>query len=149
MMPAILNERAFRMATMDIHNPEELFKMEQRITKYLLALPSGDAHTPKPVMKNGGLTVDAIRCEVTLDGEPVVMTKKRFDLLYLFIKNIGRTLSQREILQEVWGPAYCDDLQYLRVYISALRGVLKDNKDNPRFIKNVPQHGYLMLQDGE
>lgn len=143
----ILNNHAFRAATKDIVQPTVLRDIEARIIAYLTALPAQDSLKPKELLVNGGLKLDALKCEVTLDGEPIAVTRKRFGLLMFFMKNVGRVVDTREILRNVWGAAHTEDVHYLRVHLSDLRTALKEPKDNPRFIKTVLGRGYMMMED--
>lgn len=96
----------------------------------------------------GALAIDLARHEVRVDGEPVKLTPKEFDLLRVLAQNAGRILTHGQILREVWGKAHEHDTQYLRVFISQLRHKLHDDPADPRFILNEPGVGYRMLADG-
>lgn len=96
----------------------------------------------------GALEVDLARHEVRVDGEPVRLTPKEFDLLRVLAQNAGRILTHGQILREVWGKAHEHDTQYLRVFVSQLRHKLRDDPADPRFILNEPGVGYRMLTDG-
>jgi two-component system KDP operon response regulator KdpE len=96
----------------------------------------------------GALVIDLARHEVRVEGEPVKLTPKEFDLLRVLAQNAGRILTHGQILREVWGKAHEHDTQYLRVFISQLRHKLRDDPADPRFILNEPGVGYRMLVDG-
>ncbi|HEY6973288.1 MAG TPA: response regulator transcription factor [Nitrospiraceae bacterium] len=100
------------------------------------------AHSPDPVFMTGDLCVNFDRREVTLDQKPVKLTPTEYDLLKFMIEHAGKVLTQRMLLQEVWGQAYVDQAQYLRVFIGQLRKKLEKDPTRPRFILTDPGVGY-------
>jgi two-component system KDP operon response regulator KdpE len=65
-------------------------------------------------------------------------------LLRLLIQHAGRVLTHRQILKEVWGPEYVDELHYLRVYFAQLRQKLEDDPTLPKLILTEPGVGYRL-----
>ncbi len=98
-------------------------------------------------LKAGALEVDVLAHTVSLDGKPVKLTPKEFELLALLVRNAGRVLTHRQILTAVWGPAHTDDLQYLRVFIGQLRQKLKPSPQIPDYILTEPGIGYRFNTD--
>jgi len=101
-----------------------------------------------PVFRKGDVSVDLVRREVTLKGEPVRLSPKEYDLLRLLIAHAGKVITQRQILQTVWGPAHVQDTQYLRVYVGQLRQKLADDATAPTLIVTEPGVGYRLLTEG-
>lgn len=95
-------------------------------------------------LKSGALEVDVLAHTVTVNGAPVKLTPKEFDLLAILVRNAGRLLTHRQILAAVWGSAHTDDLQYLRVFIGQLRQKLKASPDAPELILTEPGIGYRL-----
>jgi two-component system KDP operon response regulator KdpE len=58
---------------------------------------------------------------VTVEGSPVLLTPREYDLLIMMVRNVGRVITHRQLLTSVWGPAHTGDVQYLRVYVGHLR----------------------------
>ncbi|WP_455245827.1 response regulator transcription factor [Petrachloros mirabilis] len=100
------------------------------------------ARNSKPVFTAGGLSVNFDRREVTLDGIPIRLTPTEYDLLKYMIEHSGKVLTHRMLLQEVWGQAYVDQAQYLRVFVGQLRKKLEKDPTRPRFILTDPGVGY-------
>ncbi len=94
----------------------------------------------------GDLVIDLARHEVHLEGEPVKLTRKEFELLSTLARNAGRILTHGQLLRELWGKAHENDTQYLRVFISQLRHKLNDDPASPRFILNEPGVGYRLME---
>jgi two-component system, OmpR family, KDP operon response regulator KdpE len=88
---------------------------------------------------DGYLSFNPVDRRVALDGELVKLTPTEYSLLALLIKNAGRVLLYRELLQQVWGWEYIDDVDYLRVYIWHLRRKLEPDAKNPRYV--LTEHG--------
>ena len=100
------------------------------------------AHSAQPVFIAGGLCVNFDRREVTLDENPVKLTPTEYDLLKYMIEHAGKVLTHRMLLQAVWGQAYVDQAQYLRVFVGQLRKKLEKHPTRPRFILTDPGVGY-------
>ncbi len=98
-----------------------------------------------PIFKQGDLSVDIARRIVKRGEETIHLTPKEFDLLRLFVKHPGKVLTQRQILQEVWGPAHVADAEYLRVYIGQLRRKLHATRTEP-VIETEPGVGYRLKE---
>jgi two-component system, OmpR family, KDP operon response regulator KdpE len=72
----------------------------------------------------------------------VHLTPTEWQLLQALVRHPGRLVSQRQLLQEVWGPTYVDQTHYLRQYIKALRHKLEDDPTRPRHLITEPGMGY-------
>jgi two-component system KDP operon response regulator KdpE len=96
----------------------------------------------------GDLRVDVATHQVTLAGSAVELTPKEFAFLALLARHAGRVLTHRTILQEVWGPEYGTETQYLRVYASQLRKKLGDGAGGARIVTE-PGVGYRLVAAGE
>lgn len=97
------------------------------------------------IFTNGSLKVDLVSHIVTKKNEEVKLTLTEYQLLTLFIRNIGKVLTHNLILKEIWGSAYSEQTQYLRVFIGQLRKKLEDDPAVPSLIKTESGVGYRML----
>jgi two-component system KDP operon response regulator KdpE len=118
-------------------SPRELVARLQAILRR--ASPRPD----EPVIEADGLQVDLAARVVRRGGEEVHLTPIEFDLLRTLVRNRGRLLTHRALLQEVWGQAYADDVATLRTNIARLRRKL-EREDDPgrRYIRTDPGVGY-------
>jgi two-component system KDP operon response regulator KdpE len=107
---------------------------------------TGDRDGPTAVIEANGLRLDIPRHEVLVDGAPVKLTRKEFELLRVLVVNAGRLMTHRHLLRELWGEAHQEDTQYLRVFIGQLRAKLGDDPAAPRFIANEPGVGYRFIE---
>lgn len=94
------------------------------------------------LLVRGELVVDPERHQITHRGEPLALTPTEFDLLLYLLEHEGKVLSHRALLQQVWGPEYGQELEYLRVYIGRLRQKLEEDPANPRHLLTERGIGY-------
>lgn len=91
---------------------------------------------------DGHLSVDLRRRHVYVNGTRVHLTPTEFKLLSVLMENSGRVVTQRELLEQVWGQEYVDDIYYPRVYISQLRRKIEPDAANPTYILTEHRVGY-------
>jgi two-component system, OmpR family, KDP operon response regulator KdpE len=96
----------------------------------------------RPVFRCGDLSVDLVRRIITVRGNDVKLSPREYDLLRLFIAHSGKVLTHRFILREVWGGE--GQVQYLRVYIRALRQKIESDPERPGHILTEQGVGYRM-----
>ena len=96
----------------------------------------------RPLFRSGDLTVDLVRRVVTVRGAEVKLTPREYDLLRLLVAHAGKVLIHKFILREVWGAE--TDVQYLRIYIRALRQKLEADPERPQHILTEQGVGYRL-----
>ncbi|GJL66346.1 MAG: DNA-binding response regulator [Nitrospirales bacterium] len=101
----------------------------------------------EPVFKSGTLTINFERREVRLNDEPIKLTPTEYDLLKYMIQFTGKVLTHRTLLTAIWGEAYADQAQYLRVFIGQLRKKIERNTSRPQYILTDPGVGYRFAHD--
>ena len=94
------------------------------------------------------LSIDLDEHRVFADGEAVTLTATEFRLLAYLLENAGRVMSFEQILENVWGWDYTDDVNYIRVYIWHLRKKIEKNPKEPEYILNVQGVGYRFEKKG-
>lgn len=87
-------------------------------------------------------TVDLAARRVLRDGQPVRLTPTEWSLLEVLIRHAGKLVPQRQLLVEVWGPAYETETHYLRVYLAQLRRKLEPDPPHPRYLITESGMGY-------
>jgi two-component system, OmpR family, KDP operon response regulator KdpE len=88
------------------------------------------------------LQIDFERRTVSVKGRTVRLTPKEFELLRQLVKNQGKTLTHRWLLQAVWGPDYGEEMESLRVLVNQLRKKIEPDPHKPRYILTEPWVGY-------
>ena len=96
----------------------------------------------KPIFHTGDLTVDLVRRIVTVRGKEVMFSPREYDLLRLLVAHAGKVLTHNMILREVWDPQ--TDVQYLRIYIRALRQKIESDTEKPEYIVTETGVGYRL-----
>ncbi len=94
------------------------------------------------VYSDGYLTIDVNGRHVYVEGERIHLTPTEFKLLTVLFENAGRVVPQRQLLEQVWGHEYIDDVYYPRVYISQLRRKIEPDPPNPVYILTEHRVGY-------
>lgn len=123
------------------------FSTEELMARLRVALRHTQPEPDQRAFTTGDLHIDLTRRLVTLRGESVKLTPTEYALLRLMVQHAGRVLTHRQILKEVWGPAYIDESHYLRVYFSQLRQKLEDNPALPKYLLTEPGVGYRLAVD--
>lgn len=105
------------------------------------------ANAPQPqygkvTYQDDYLIIDLEAHKVLVKGEPVKLTPTEYKLLAVLVKNRGRILEFRQLLEQVWGFEYIDDIDYLRVYIWHLRRKIEPDPKNPTYLHNELSIGY-------
>jgi two-component system, OmpR family, KDP operon response regulator KdpE len=95
-----------------------------------------------PVVRTDHFLVDLASHTATVEGAVVRLTPTEWHLLEVLVRHSGRLVGQRELLQEVWGPAYGTESHYLRLFIAQLRRKLEPEPSTPRYILTEPGMGY-------
>ncbi|EGR1048209.1 response regulator [Vibrio cholerae] len=93
----------------------------------------------------GDLVLDFVLKQVTKAGEPVKLTKTEYNILKLLAKNMGKVLTHKQILKEVWGGNYVEHHHYVRIHVAQLRHKVEDNPAQPRFILTENGVGYRLV----
>jgi two-component system, OmpR family, KDP operon response regulator KdpE len=91
---------------------------------------------------DGYLSIDLHRRHVHVSSRKVHLTPTEFKLLAVLMENAGRVVPQRDLLEQVWGREYIDDVYYPRVYISQLRRKIERDAANPLYILTEHRIGY-------
>jgi two-component system, OmpR family, KDP operon response regulator KdpE len=100
-----------------------------------------------PVIRFGDVQADFEKRVITVAGEEVHLTPNEYKLLQVLIKHAGRVVTQRQLLNEVWGPQHTEQSQYLRVYVAQLRRKLERDPARPRHLQTEPGVGYRLTLD--
>jgi two-component system response regulator RegX3 len=105
----------------------------------------GDAAEAPPadgVLEAGRVRMDVERHVVAVDGKPVALPLKEFDLLEYLLRNAGRVLTRGQLIDRVWGADYVGDTKTLDVHIKRLRSKIEPEPPSPRYIVTVRGLGY-------
>jgi two-component system KDP operon response regulator KdpE len=119
------------------------FGMDELLARLRAAVRRSSSGPDMPSVGTDHFVVDLAAKRVTLvGGGDVRLTPTEWQLLEILARNRGRLVSQRQLLQDVWGPSYETESNYLRVYVAQLRRKLEPDPTRPRYLLTEPGMGY-------
>lgn len=104
---------------------------------------------PSRTMSIGGLALDPATREVSVDGAPVELTAKEFDVLEVMMRDAGVVFSRERLLESAWGFSDYVDARGIDVHIKHIREKLGDDAGSPRFVETVRGVGYRVRRDAQ
>ncbi|HEY3118746.1 MAG TPA: response regulator transcription factor [Chloroflexota bacterium] len=123
------------------------FGVDELLARVRVALrhAAGLSSGAEAVFRNGDLEVDFERRRVTVAGHEVHVSPTEYELLKAFIMHPNKVLTDRMLLQQVWGPQYGSEAHYLHVYVARLRKKIEMDPHNPRYLLNESGVGYRLV----
>ncbi len=119
------------------------FGMDELLARVRAALRRGSpSPATSPVVETDSFTIDIGAHRVTVNGHDCRLTPTEWHLLEILARHPGQLVTGRQLLQEVWGPSYGTETNYLRVYVSQLRRKLEKDPAAPRHIITESGVGY-------
>jgi two-component system response regulator RegX3 len=113
-----------------------------RIKAVLRRGASPDSNETRSVLEAGPVRLDTERHAVTVNGQPVTLPLKEFELLEYLMDNTNRVLTRGQIIDRVWGSNYYGDTKTLDVHVKRIRSKIEPDPANPKFIMTVRGLGY-------
>ena len=118
------------------------FGMNELLARMRAAIRRNVPVNEEPVVTTETLSIDLQRKVVHRDGDEVKLTPTEWHLVEVLVRNAGRLVSQRQLLQEVWGPQYGTESAYLRVHMAQVRKKLEPDSSRPRHFLTERGMGY-------
>ncbi|MFI5619851.1 response regulator [Streptomyces sp. NPDC051567] len=122
------------------------FGMDELLARLRAAVrraePGAGSGEDEVIVETEGFTVDLAAKKAVRGGRDVRLTPTEWHLLEVLVRNGGKLVSQKQLLQEVWGPSYGTETNYLRVYMAQLRRKLEVDPSHPRHFITEPGMGY-------
>jgi two-component system KDP operon response regulator KdpE len=135
--------RAFDLGADDyLTKPFGVGELLGRVKAVLRRVDWSEIPSREERLVRGEIEVDLERHKVRVRGEAVDMTPTEFNLLVYLVKNAGKALHHRAILQQVWGKEYGDETEYLRVYMGKLRQKIETDPLHPQYLHTEHGIGY-------
>jgi two-component system KDP operon response regulator KdpE len=124
-----------------VTKPFGIQELLARIRAAMRRAPGGGEHGPRTV-RTEDLEIDFDARTASVRGKAVRLTPKEFDLLRYLVVNGNKAVPHRKLLQAVWGPDYGDEVEYLRVFVNALRKKVEPDPSKPKYLLTEPWVGY-------
>jgi two-component system KDP operon response regulator KdpE len=118
------------------------FSITELLARLRASLRRHQPAPEEPLVQTAAFTVDLVNRKVIRDGEPVHLTPTEWEIVERLVRNPGRLITQRQLLQDVWGPSYESETNYLRVHLAAIRRKLEPDAGQPRYFITEPGIGY-------
>ncbi len=116
----------------------ELLARVRTALRHRASLPEKEVFTVRDI------SIDLIARIVKKGNEELKLTATEYALFALFVKNAGRVLTHRFILEQVWGPTHIEEAQYTRIYVAQLRKKIEDDPSNPKMLVTESGIGYRL-----
>ena len=121
------------------------FGMDELLARMRAALRRARPVAEEPFVTTPDFTVDLAAKRVVARGQEVHLTPTEWGILDVLVRHPGRLVTQRHLLQQVWGPQYERETNYLRVYLAQLRRKLEPDPSRPRYLVTEPGMGYRFV----
>jgi two-component system KDP operon response regulator KdpE len=133
--------RGFSLGADDyVTKPFSFAQLLARIRAVLARAGKADAGEMR--LRGGDLEADLTTKRVTRNGELIALTPTEFKLLTALMRRMGEVVSPEELVREVWGPQYADEIGHVRRYVWHLRQKIETDPERPRYIHNDRGFGY-------
>jgi two-component system KDP operon response regulator KdpE len=147
---SVREQEADKIAALDAGADDYLtkpFSIGELMARLRVALRHATQTDTEPIFITGALKIDLARRVVTHDGEEILLTPTEYDLLKLLVRHAGKVVTHQQILRQVWGIGYADELHLLRVNMSNLRRKIEPDPARPTYIRTEPGIGYRLRLD--
>ncbi len=121
------------------------FRTGELLARIRSALREKSVDENSPVIEFGELHIDLGARLLKKENKIVKLTATEYSLMALMVKNEGKVLTHHYLLNQVWGPSYKNELQYLRVFIAQLRKKIETDPNRPLHIITEPRVGYRFM----
>ena len=118
------------------------FAMGELLARLRASLRRGGHEADAPVVETAAFTIDLAAKRATTGDGVVRLTPTEWHIVEILVRNPGKLVSQRQLLQEVWGPRYERETNYLRVFMAQIRRKLEPDATRPRYFITEPGVGY-------
>ena len=118
------------------------FGMDELLARLRAALRRAAPAEEEAVVETASFTVDLAAKRVTTAGGEIRLTPTEWHIVEILVRNAGRLVTQRQLLQDVWGPQYEKETNYLRVYLAQIRAKLEPDPARPRYFITEARMGY-------
>ena len=123
------------------------FRTGELLARIRSALRRSSAPGGRESVSIRNLSVDFASRRVSKAGAAIHLTATEYSLLAVLLKNAGRVLTHRYLLEHVWGPDFLEETQYTRVYVRQLRKKIEDDPASPKLILTESGIGYRMVDE--
>jgi two-component system KDP operon response regulator KdpE len=122
------------------------FGMDELLARLRAALRRAAPSEEEAIVQTPDFTIDLVAKKVVnADDAEVRLTPTEWQIVEVLVRHAGKLVAQRQLLQEVWGPAYETETNYLRVFMAQIRRKLEPSPSRPRYFVTEPGMGYRFV----
>lgn len=121
------------------------FSIGELLARIRAALRHFTKTQDEPVLLFNGISMDLSKRQVIVDNREIKLTPTEYEILKVLLMNPEKVITQKQLLQAVWGPTYIDDFHYLRVYMRQLRLKMELDSSQPKHLMTEPGIGYRLI----
>jgi two-component system, OmpR family, KDP operon response regulator KdpE len=125
------------------------FGMDELFARLRAALRRAVAPDGQPAIETADFIIDFTAKQVRRDGATVRLTPTQWHIVEVLVRNAGRLVTYEQLLQEVWGPTYGKETNYLRVFMTQIRQKLEPDSSAPRYFITEPGIGFRFQQPSD
>lgn len=126
------------------------FSIKELLARVRVLLRRRAANEPvaagETLFTTGELLIDFAQHQVSIEGQPVQLSRTEYKLLTVLAQNVGRVMTHELLLERVWGSEYNREVDFIWVYISRLRRKIEVDPRHPRYILTIPDVGYKLVK---
>ena len=125
------------------------FGIDELLARVRAALRrSGNSGGEEAALEEGDFFIHPATREVRVNGGPIHLTPKEFELFVFLFQNRGKVVTHRSLLTAIWGGNFVEQTEYLRVFVGQLRKKIERDPSQPRYIRTEPWVGYRFDASG-
>jgi two-component system KDP operon response regulator KdpE len=121
------------------------FGIPELLARIRVSLRHGGSLEATPIFRSNTLSIDISQKVILLNGHEIKLTSTELNLLKILVREHGKIVPQKQLLQEVWGLGSIEHSHYLRIYIAQLRKKIEADPSSPRHILTEPGIGYRLI----
>ena len=121
------------------------FRTQELLARVRSHLRNHVKETSEPIISSSNFSIDLVARIAKVNHEEVKLTQTEFNLLAILAKNEGKVLTHQYLLKEIWGKSYCNQTQYVRVFIAQLRKKIEKDANHPEMILTESGIGYRFI----
>lgn len=121
------------------------FSMEELFARIRAALRHIGKTYDNPVLECNGIKIDFLKRQVYVDNQEIKLTPTEYEILKTLLRNFEKVITQKQLLQTVWGASYDVETHYLRIYMRKLRKKIEQDPSNPKHLITESGIGYRLI----
>jgi two-component system KDP operon response regulator KdpE len=121
------------------------FSMSELFARIRAALRHITSSFNNPILQYNDISMDLLKRQVVVDHQEIKLTPTEYEILKVMLLNFEKVVTQKQLLQAVWGPSYSEETHYLRIYMRQLRLKLEENPSTPKHLITEPGIGYRLI----